>query len=523
MPTVIDSLVVELGLDPKKLSVGQRAALDEFKKTQEAALKGGKEMEEAARKQGAALSTLKGQALGAFAVFAGGRGLKEFAAYLTASTVAVDRFSRLYGQSLQTVTKWGNAAVVTGGSAEGMQGSIRGLVQQFQQFSMTGESAVIPYFRALGVAIADDTGKMRSMDDILLDLADKFHGMDPAKAAAFGKALGLDEATIDLLIRGRAALKPLLDEMAKIGGVTKKDAEASRDLYERWGLLITRAERMGRTFMTWLGPGIGAVADFLNRDIMELLGAKDRGVEKLKEAFKDKGIVGDLSPSAARYHPGAGADTSNRPAIGQVGNSKSGSDVDKLVAMGWTRDQAIGIAANIQRESAGNHQAVGDGGRAFGLAQWHPDRQARFAQWAGKDIRQSTRDEQLAFINHELRNGTERKAGAALMGARSAAEAASIVSEKYERPANTAGESASRAALATAMASKLANVPAAPAAAGAAVSNADNRSSSSSSSSMSVGQVVVNTQATDGPGVARDFKAALEHDSFATQANNGQQ
>jgi hypothetical protein len=50
MPTVIDSLILELGIDASKFSKGQRDALDAFKKTQEEAVKGGKAVEEQSRK-----------------------------------------------------------------------------------------------------------------------------------------------------------------------------------------------------------------------------------------------------------------------------------------------------------------------------------------------------------------------------------------------------------------------------------------------------------------------------------------
>jgi hypothetical protein len=137
------------------------------------------------------------------------------------------------------------------------------------------------------------------------------------------------------------------------------------------------------------------------------------------------------------------------PALAKV---QAEADIQKLIGMGWTRAQASGIAANIQRESQGDEKAVGDSGRAFGLAQWHPDRQAAFEKWAGKNLRDSNRDEQLAFINHELREGGEKSAGDALSKARDAGQAAAIVSQQYERPKDVAGEAARRAGMAVALA-----------------------------------------------------------------------
>ncbi|WP_079218933.1 phage tail tip lysozyme [Herbaspirillum robiniae] len=119
--------------------------------------------------------------------------------------------------------------------------------------------------------------------------------------------------------------------------------------------------------------------------------------------------------------------------------------------MGWSRDQAAGIVANLRAESNLNHQAVGDGGNAYGVGQWHPDRQANFQAWAGKDIRESSLMEQLQFVNYELTQGAEQRAGQLLRAAQNAQQAGDIVSRYYERPADREGEAARRGAAAVEM------------------------------------------------------------------------
>jgi hypothetical protein len=125
---------------------------------------------------------------------------------------------------------------------------------------------------------------------------------------------------------------------------------------------------------------------------------------------------------------------------------------------GWTAAQSAGVVANLRHESGAglDHQARGDGGRAFGLAQWHPDRQRAFRLWAGKPIQQASFQEQLGFVHYELTQGQERAAGEALRNTRTAAEAGAVVSRRYERPANAEGEAAARARTATAMLPQLA-------------------------------------------------------------------
>lgn len=122
---------------------------------------------------------------------------------------------------------------------------------------------------------------------------------------------------------------------------------------------------------------------------------------------------------------------------------------DYFTSQGWTTQQSAGLVANLRAESNFRHNAVGDGGRAFGIAQWHPDRQKQFEKFAGKPIRESSFQEQLAFVNYELTEGNERAAGNRLRNATTASEAGSIVSKYYERPLHRDAEAAKRAASAT--------------------------------------------------------------------------
>ncbi|MFP0285172.1 MULTISPECIES: phage tail tip lysozyme [Acinetobacter calcoaceticus/baumannii complex] len=113
----------------------------------------------------------------------------------------------------------------------------------------------------------------------------------------------------------------------------------------------------------------------------------------------------------------------------------------------WTPEQAAGIVANLEAESGFKHTAIGDNGKAFGIGQWHPDRQAKFKQKFGKDIRQSSYQEQLAFVNWEL-NNNESSAGKKLRQSKSANQAGAIVSRYYERPAAVEAEAMKRSAMA---------------------------------------------------------------------------
>ncbi len=117
-------------------------------------------------------------------------------------------------------------------------------------------------------------------------------------------------------------------------------------------------------------------------------------------------------------------------------NSKAHA-VKYFKSMGWTEEQARGLVDRAGKESGFKTNAVGDSGNAYGIMQWHPDRQAEFEAFAHKDIRESTLDEQLAFMHYELTKGNEQRAGRMLRGTSSEEGAEGIATGYYARPAAT--------------------------------------------------------------------------------------
>ena len=227
--------------------------------------------------------------------------------------------------------------------------------------------------------------------------------------------------------------------------------------------------------------------------------------------------------------PGSPAPAAGSGTVNSTGKSAAGGTKEEQAAMayfqaqGWSREQAAGLAANIKRESAFRPDAVGDNGKAYGIAQWHPDRQAEFKKKFGKDIQGSSMEEQMAFMHYELTQGNERKAGNILRGTSSAAEAAAAVSSHYERPADKAGEAAKRGQLALAMLGGVPGASQAAAGAGAgqvAQANAAAPGGGSKSVETHIGEVKVYTAATDANGIAKDMGKSLDY-LFTSQANYG--
>lgn len=171
----------------------------------------------------------------------------------------------------------------------------------------------------------------------------------------------------------------------------------------------------------------------------------------LSWALSNGGKILRAPASAQASTPAAANDTGP---VGPASASRQGR-IDQAMAyfqgQGWTRAQAAGIVANLDAESGmeANIRQHG-GGPGYGLGQWEGPRQADFQAWSGHDIRSSTFEEQLRFVQHELTT-SERGAGDRLRQANNAGDAAATVCRYYERPADIVGDSAHRAQLANAI------------------------------------------------------------------------
>lgn len=117
--------------------------------------------------------------------------------------------------------------------------------------------------------------------------------------------------------------------------------------------------------------------------------------------------------------------------------------MDFFQKKGWTKEQAAGFVANLKAESGLDETTVGDHGNAYGLGQWQKPRQASFAKVMGKDIHNSTYEEQLEFLNYEaMRNAKTRNA--LMLDPHNARLAGESISKYLERPFDASGEASRR-------------------------------------------------------------------------------
>lgn len=378
------------------------------------------------------------------------------------------------------------AARSLGASAGEARGAVEGLAR-FMRDIPGGEG----FLASLGVVTRDANGQLRDTSDLLIDLGNKLSAMPWYQAKAYAGSLGISDNMLRAMRDGTFAegvrQYKKMNAAVDFDGAAEKAHRFQMKMSELEARIKGLGVTIGSSLIDALGPGMEDTARWFEKNgdkvadvvanvgrvivnlaaiVTPLLGKIAEGWENIYGWVKLAGEkINELMPQSWRDKIGAGTawlfdklgitDPVNRmmgmdgqgaaPA-GQGGGN--GGAYGFFRRMGWSHEQAAGIVANLQAESGMKANAVGDNGKAYGIAQWHPDRQAEFKKWAGKDIRQSSLDEQMAFVHYELTEGNERKAGALLKAAKNAQQAGEIMSRHYERPLAADAEASKRGAAA---------------------------------------------------------------------------
>lgn len=518
MATVIDSLVVLLNLDTSKFSAEQKKALEQLRKMKGAVEDDGNSVEAWGKKVQGSFATVRDSALRMLAVFTAGAGIKDFIKTQTDSAAAAGRMAYNIGESSREVNTWAAAVKLFGGSSDEARSSMYGLSQSIQQFALTGQSSIVPYLRSIGVDLVDArTGHIKSITQLYGDLADKFSRLTPQQANFIGRALGLDQGTINLLEKGRGAVQQYLDEARRAGVVNDQQAAQFQQLQTALREFGQTAETVGRNLLTELAPGmvrfLGAATQFM-QDNPELTAA----VAKLAAAFFALGaavtavklgaIVTGLTSiggalrgiaSAAAAIPGwaAGPLAFLWGMWPKAANQGEDEQLKRLgLAPGSNRTDLFGLIQKLEGSGPG---AVSPKG-AVGRNQIMPATAAQY----GFDPTRLNDPSYNDMVARAIETDLNKRYGGDAEAVAVAYNAGPMAADRWLRsgrndavlPPETRAYLAHERSLVGAGAT---------------------------TTTTSIGTIIINTRATDAAGIARDLRGALANHSLVVQGNAGPQ
>lgn len=277
--TAIDEFFISIGIDPieaekgisrldKSLSAGlnsiDKGASRLASKMPADFTKGLGKTEEAFKRASSNISNvLKSMFAPIAAIFGLSRAFSDY----TSQADAVGKLSTELGVNGEKLQMWGEAAKRAGGTAEGLQGSIRALRSNLAQFKMTGQSGLMLPLARMGI----DMNSLRGDSfEVLRSLASKMEGMSHDRAMRLGKTLGLDAGTIGLLQKGSKEIDALITRQKELGVYTKRDMETA----EKWRNALYDLQQVFQSasaiIMRVVVPPLKYVADLLTDGIIFL-------------------------------------------------------------------------------------------------------------------------------------------------------------------------------------------------------------------------------------------------------------
>lgn len=283
--TVIDALLVTLGLDTSQFRKGQQEVSDDLKKQREDAKNTAKEMAEQGKKAASFFSSIKTELLALTGVTVTAGGLISFVKSTTSGLMDLSIQSKALGLSARELDGWSKSAEAAGSSAEKISASLQGFQGAIQGARVGDYSSSIfgglAQLNALTGQNFDVWGQdASSLAKTSLDALRKIS--DPNLRRQVGLSLGFDDATLQRNQEGK--FLPDVDRLTKSSGITDASTKGAMEFTAAWAELNQSLETTKNQFYTFLIP---YVRDFnvVLRDLSNWMKSHPEEMKQKVDAF----------------------------------------------------------------------------------------------------------------------------------------------------------------------------------------------------------------------------------------------
>ncbi|EBN2015674.1 hypothetical protein DMK32_16365 [Salmonella enterica] len=242
MPTIIDSLVVTLGLDSSGFKKGQTEVKKGLDDTRKNADQTAKDMEAAGKRAASFFGSIRTELLALVGVTLSAQGIKTFITNMTSDLMRLGIESRALDISAKSLDGWERAAAAAGSTAERMAGTL-GNFQKTLTNIRTGGGQDDPLFGALA-SFAGATGanfdyQNDNAEKIMRKIASNWGKLSKDAQRRFGGMFGFDNATQQGLANGS-----LVQDAGRLSKMSRATDEATRKALE----FNRRLEQMKQNF-----------------------------------------------------------------------------------------------------------------------------------------------------------------------------------------------------------------------------------------------------------------------------------
>jgi len=175
-----------------------------------------------------------------------------------------EKFSRATGMSTEMLSGLSHAAKISGASFEAIQRGMKTFSTAAFEAS-AGVESYKRYFDALGISVTDNSGKLKNLDALFLEVADGMAGMTDSteRAALAARLFGRSGLTLMPMLReGSAGIQKLQEEARRLGITwSQEDAVAAAQFQDAMTRLKASIGGLSKSIMIQLVPKLIAMAD----------------------------------------------------------------------------------------------------------------------------------------------------------------------------------------------------------------------------------------------------------------------
>ena len=283
--TVIDALLVTLGLDTSDFRKGQKDVSDDLKKQREDAKKTAKEMAEQGKKAAAFFGSIKTELLALTGVTVTAGGLMSFVKSTTSGLMELSIQAKSLGMTAKELDGVGKAAEAAGSSVEKISAALQGF-QNAKQLAKVGvydtpvqEAAIrLNSLTHDSFNIRDDSAQTTFRK--ILDSARKV--TDPDIRRQILQLVGIDDAINQRNQEGQ--FLPDVDRLTKSSGITDASTKGAKEFTAAWAELNQNLDTTKNQFYTFLIP---YVRDFnvVLRDLSNWMKSHPEEMKQKVDAF----------------------------------------------------------------------------------------------------------------------------------------------------------------------------------------------------------------------------------------------
>lgn len=287
--TVIDALLVTLGLDTSQFRKGQQEVSDDLKKQREDAKNTAKEMAEQGKKAASFFSSIKTELLALTGVTVTAGGLMSFVKSTTSGLMELSIQAKSLGMTAKELDGVGKAAEAAGSSVEKISAALQGF-QNAKQLAKVGvydtpvqEAAIrLNSLTHDSFNIRDDSAQTTFRK--ILESARKV--TDPDIRRQILQLVGVDDAINQRNQEGK--FLPDVDRLTKSSGITDASTKGAKEFTAAWAELGQNLDTVKKQIYVGLIPTI--------RDLNGLLIEWSSGNEKSSSFFKElKRDINDIT------------------------------------------------------------------------------------------------------------------------------------------------------------------------------------------------------------------------------------